>query len=418
MKGMKSNSLLAMAWRNLWRNRRRTILTLSSIAFGVFLAILFTAMQDQNWADTIDLAARLGGGHVTLQHPEYLETPTLTRTVQNTEELVQKAVEDRQIIRAVPRVVGQVMLSTADESQGASFVAIEPEREDTSTFSILEALVEGELLETTDDKGIILGIGLAKTLGASMGGRVVYTLTDINGEIVSGLARLSGVIRTGSPGIDRGLCILSMGTVQKVLGYQNDEATQVVVFVSDQRKSEQVALRLQAKVGNKVASHPWFEIQTELAGLIAMKVGGARFMEILIAVLVAAGIFNTFFVSVMERLREFGILIAIGFSPGRLFSLVMLESFWMAVLGLVAAALVTAGPYYYLSTQGIDWSSLLGAETLEVAGIAMPTTMRVGIFLEHAITIIVFALLATLASGIYPAWRAGRVEPVETIRLV
>jgi ABC-type lipoprotein release transport system permease subunit len=310
------------------------------------------------------------------------------------------------------------MLSTADESQGASFVAIKPDEEDETTFSVLEALVEGELFESGDERGIILGNWLAKTLGASMGSRVVYTLTDINGEIVSGLARLSGVIRTGSPGIDRGLCILPMGTVQKVVGYQQDEATQVVVFVSDQRRSEQVALRLRNRIGDEVASYPWFEIQTELAGLIAMKVGGARFMEILIAVLVAAGIFNTFFVSVMERLREFGILIAIGFSPGKLFSLVMLESLWMAVLGLIAAALCTAGPYYYLATHGIDWSSLLGAETLEVAGIAMPTTMRVGIFTEHAITIVFLALLATLVSGIYPAWKAGRVEPVETIRLV
>jgi ABC-type lipoprotein release transport system permease subunit len=96
----------------------------------------------------------------------------------------------------------------------------------------------------------------------------------------------------------------------------------------------------------------------------------------------------------------------------------MLESLWMAILGLLAAALFTAGPYYYLSTNGLDWSALIGADSLEVAGIAMPTRMRVGIFPENAITIIVFALLATLASGVYPAWRAGRVEPVETIRLV
>jgi ABC-type lipoprotein release transport system permease subunit len=415
---MKSNSLLAMAWRNLWRNRRRTLLTLSSIVFGVFLAILFTAMQDQNWADTIDLAARLGGGHVTLQHHEYLETPTLTRTVKNADGLVQNAVQNAHVIRAVPRIVGQIMLSTADESLGASFVAIDPKKDNETTFSVLEAMVEGAYFESSDDKGIILGTWLAKTLGAVMGSRVVYTLTDVNGEIVSGLARLSGVIRTGSPGIDRGLCVLPMKTVQELLNYERDEVTQVAVFVSDQRKSEQVALYLQDRVADEVSSHPWFEIQTELAGLVAMKVGGARFMEILIAVLVAAGIFNTFFVSVMERLREFGILIAIGFSPGRLFSLVMLESLWMALLGLMAAAVFTAGPYYYLSIHGIDWSSLIGADSLDVAGIAMPTRMRVGIFPENAITIVVFAFFATLLSGVYPAWRAGRVEPVETIRLV
>ena len=415
---MKSNNLLAMAWRNIWRNRRRTLLTLSSIAFGVFLAVMFTAMQDQNWADTIDLAARLGGGHVSIQHPEYLDTPTLTRTVEEVDQLAGRAAETPNVVRAIPRIVGQIMLTTANESQGAGFVAIDPRLEDGDSFSVLEAVVEGEIFSTSRDRGIIMGEWLARTLGATMGGRVVYTFTDINGEIVSGLARLSGIIRTGSPGIDRGLCLLPLGTVQEVLGYHEQEATRVVVFVDDQRRSQGVADSLQERLGNGVAADPWYEMQPELAGLIAMKVGGARFMEILIAVLVAAGIFNTFFVSVMERLREFGIMIAIGFSPSRLFSLVMLESLWMALLGLAAAALVTAWPYYYLSVHGVNWMALLGGENLEVAGVAMPDVMRVGIFPINAIIIVVSALLATLLSGVYPAWKAGQVEPVETIRLV
>ena len=85
---MNNQNIPAIAWRNLWRNRRRTILTLISISFGVFLAIMFTAMQDRNWSDMIDLAARLGGGHVTLQHPDYRDSPSLKKTVQGTDELL------------------------------------------------------------------------------------------------------------------------------------------------------------------------------------------------------------------------------------------------------------------------------------------------------------------------------------------
>jgi ABC-type lipoprotein release transport system permease subunit len=168
-----------------------------------------------------------------------------------------------------------------------------------------------------------------------------------------------------------------------------------------------------------VAALPWHETQPELASFIAVKVGGARFMEILIAVLVAAGIFNTLFVSVMERLREFGILMAIGFSPGKLFRLVMLESLWMAVVGLVAAVIVTAWPYYYLSTHGIDWSAMIGeAETAEIAGVGLSTTISVGIYPESALVIAVLAIIAICLSGIYPAWKAGHVKPVEVIKLV
>jgi ABC-type antimicrobial peptide transport system permease subunit len=148
-----------------------------------------------------------------------------------------------------------------------------------------------------------------------------------------------------------------------------------------------------------------------------MKVASARFMEAIIMLLVAAGIFNTLFVSVMERMREFGIMRAIGWSQAQISGLVMFESLWLALVGLEIAALVTAGPYWYLSEMGIDLAAM-GVAGTEVAGVAMTDVMRVGIFPENAVMIAVAAVLATLLSGIYPAWSAGRVVPVEAIRLV
>jgi ABC-type lipoprotein release transport system permease subunit len=439
MKGIRGNSLAVMAWRNLWRNRRRTILTLSSIVFGVFLAVLFTAMQDQNWADTIDLAARLSGGHVTLEHPEYLEAPKLTLTVRDTDRLAEIAAGTTHVSRVAERISGQAMLSTAGDSFGAGFIAIDPAQEDEYTLSVLEGLVEGEMFETSRDRGIILGARLAENLSVDMGKRVVYTMTDVNGDIVAGLGRVSGIIRTGSPSVDGGLCLLPIDSVRDLLGYAPDEAVQVAIFIDDQRRSDLVAENLQeqlnaevgsqlvaeldaeldAEPGPRVIALPWHRTQPELAAFIAMKVGSTRFMEVFIAILVAAGIFNTLFVSVMERLREFGIMNAIGFSPRRIFLLVMLESFWMAVVGLVASLAVTAGPYLYLSTTGIDFSAIVGDEAnMELAGVAMSTTLRIGIFPESAAIIALCAVLAIMLSGLYPAWKAGHVEPIETIRLV
>ena len=414
----RGSSLAVMAWRNLWRNRRRTLLTLSSIAFGVFLAVLFTAMQDRNWTDMINFAARLGAGHVTLQHSDYLEAPTLSKTVQGVDALKQLARAEPGVARAVERVVGQMMLNTARESRGAGFIAIDPLAEDSTTFTVLGAVVAGAPFTTSRDKGIILGERLAANLDVGMGDKIVYTMTDRTGEIVSGLARVSGIVRTGAPSVDGGLCLLPIDAVREVLGYAADEATQVAVFVRDQRHADRIASQLNVEVRPGVVALPWHEIQRELAAFIAIKVGGARFMEALIAVLVAAGIFNTLFVSVMERQREFGIMMAIGWSPGRLFRLVVLESAWLGVLGLLGAVLVTVVPYWYLATKGIDVSGLMGENTAEVSGIAMPTTFRVGIFPAHAVFIAVAALVATLLAGLYPAWKAGRVDPVETIKLV
>ena len=415
---MKGSRLATMAWRNLWRNRRRTMITLSAIVFGVFLSVITMAMQDQNWADMIRLAARLGAGHVTIQHPEYLDTPTLSRPVTGTDGLRRLAADNPRVIRVVERISGFNMLSTARENVGAGFLAVSPENEDEETLSLLEAVSEGEFFRTSSDSGIILGAKLASNLDVELGSKVVYTLTDKEGEIVSGLARVSGLIETGSPSVDGGICLLPLDTVRELIGYGPDEAIQVAAFVDDQRVTDRVVTDLEGGAPAGVAVLPWHELQPDLAVFIAMKVGGAQVMMFVLAVLVAAGIFNTLFVSVMERLREFGIMLAVGFSPAQLFRLVMLESAWLAVVGLAVAALVTIGPYLYLSSTGFDMTAIVPADQMEVAGVGMSTTLKVGIFGESLTLIGFSALAAILLSGVYPAWKAGHTDPVETIRLV
>ena len=119
-------NLPVTAWRNLWRHRRRTIITLSSIALATMLAVIMTGMQDASWRDFIDVAARMGGGHVTMQHPDYLDKPAMSRTVTGGETKTRLALEDGSVRRAVSRVTGQTLLSTARDSYGAGFIAFDP----------------------------------------------------------------------------------------------------------------------------------------------------------------------------------------------------------------------------------------------------------------------------------------------------
>jgi len=415
---MDQAKLPVMAWRNLWRNRRRTVLTVSSISFGIFLAVIITAIQDNSWTQMINHAARLGGGHVTIQHPEYLDTPTFSRTVENADAMSEIVARHRNVERVVERISGPVMLMSASETFGATFIAYDPRAEDEDTLALLEAVAEGERFTSPDGRGIILGARLASNLGVEVGDRVVYTMADREGEIVSGLGRLSGILRTGAPSMDGALVLLPIDAVREVLGYAPDEATLLAVFITDRRMSQQIADEISKELGGAVAVLPWFEVRPELAGFIAMKVVGSQVMEVVIAILVAAGIFNTLFVSVMERLREFGILIAIGFSPGKLFRLVMYESLWLAFVGLIGAGLLSVVPYHYLATTGIDVAKIVGDQGAEIAGIALTEPFKAGIYAESLIFIITAAVIAVLLSGLYPAWKAGRVEPVETIKLV
>ncbi|MEE9386195.1 MAG: ABC transporter permease, partial [Nannocystaceae bacterium] len=251
-----------------------------SIAFGGFLAVIMTAMQDRSFADFIDTAARMGGGHVTLAHPGYSRRRTLAHTVPNGESLADLAMADEDVRHAVARITGQTMLSTARDSQGAAFIAIDPDKETERTFALWDGLIAGRRFVGDEKRGIVLGERLAKRLGVETGKKVIYTLIDKEGEVVAGMARLSGIIKTGVPGVDGGLCLLPLAQVRELLGYGVEEATAVAVFVPDSRDSHDVAERLAPLIGEQVSALTWDEAQPQLASFIAMKVGGGRLFEL------------------------------------------------------------------------------------------------------------------------------------------
>ncbi len=414
---MKFGTIAAMAWRNIWRNRRRTLVTLASMVFGTFLAILMTGMGDATYGKMIDMAARMGNGHVTVQHPMQVQAPAPKRYISGVGALAKQLRADPQVVAALPRISGQMMVAAAGESRGAMVIGIDPTAENEDTLSALGSISEGKLFAADDKRGIVLGADLARHLGVKLGRKVVYTLTDRHGEVFSGLGRVRGLVKTGTSSVDGGLCLLPIDVLRRALGYGPDDATLVAVLAADQRHTHGIAARLRHLENPTRSVLTWHQTMAELAGFIDMKLSGAAFMEGLLMLLIAAGIFNALFVSVMERLPEFGILSAIGWGRGQLFALVMLESLWMALVGLGLSAVVTAWPYWKLSTDGFDLSAKMG-EGAEVANMMMDSQFYVRIHPEHLAFIVVAVVIATLTSGLLPAYKAGTVNPVDAIKLV
>jgi ABC-type lipoprotein release transport system permease subunit len=410
-------SLPSLAWRNIWRNRRRTLITLVGIAFGMALSVLFTGLGDASYADMIDYGAKMGGGHVSIQHEEYLDSPSFKRTVPDARPIIEtlRAREDVDLV--VERITGAGMLATASNSVGAFFIAIDPRQESEDSLTFANHISEGEMFAHDDDKGVVIGKAMADNLDVEVGKKMVLTVTDKKGEIVTTLVRVRGIVSTGADAIDGGLCLLPIDPVRETIGYAPGEVTQIAVFVDDHRDSAPLAAELAAGLNAPTKALTWSEHQPDLAGYVELEQSSTWVFELIIMALLAAGIFNTLFVSVMERLREFGILSAIGFSRRQLFSLVMWESIWLAMMGLVGAAILTAWPYYYASTTGIDYSSIIEGGT-EVAGVALlEPVFYVGIYGEHLFQLCLLVVFSCLAAGLYPAWRAGRVPPADAIRV-
>jgi len=405
-----------MAWRNLWRRKRRTLITASSIAFGVLLAVTFTGTGDYAYTNMINASADMGMGHVTVEPHGYNQAPALDKRLQGAERLRRELSGMQGVSEAYTRIMGQAMFASASKNVGGVFLAIDPEVESGTHNLLIRSLVDGELFTDTGGRGVVIGAGLAEKLKLRLGKKLVYTTTDIDGEIVSEIARVSGIFKTGVSEVDGAMVLLPLDRLRVTLKYAAEDASFVAVIIKDQRRARAMAEVIADRFGSERREVlPWQKTQPELAGVVAMDRSGNYISQLLVGLLIAAGILNTLLMSVLERTREFGVMMAVGMSPGSLFRLVVVESFWLALLGLALGVLLTTPWFLYLANTGIDFSGALGQD-YSAGGVLVDPVLKIRLYRESVVAILSGVFLLTLLSGLYPAWHAGRVPPVESLK--
>jgi len=264
----------------------------------------------------------------------------------------------------------------------------------------------------------VIGSKLAKKLQVRIGKKIVYTTTDTYGEIVSDIARVTGIFTTGIDMVDGVMALLPIRSVQRTLNYKSDEATVIAVMIKDQRHAEGMRDRIAAlPESENAAVLTWKKSQPDLAGVIAFDKAGNYISQFLVGLLIAAGILNTMLMSVLERTREFGVMMAVGMSPRVLFRLVMVESFWMAIVGLLFGIIITAPWYYFLYNTGIDFSGAFGSD-FSYGGVIVDPVFKARLFKESIMAILGGLFMLALLAGLYPAWRAGRIPPVDSLKTI
>jgi ABC-type lipoprotein release transport system permease subunit len=409
--------LNTMAWRTLSRNRRRTLITSLSVAFGIFLAVTFTGSGDYSYTGMINTSAVMGFGHVSVAEEGYNARPSLGHWLRDAESFRERAAGLPEVTGAYPRIMGQAMFAAGAKSAGGMFMAIDPALEQPRHNFFLRSLVEGSLFADTAGRGALIGAEMAKKLNLRPGRKMVITVTDKDGELTSELLRISGVFRTGDHAADSGIILLPLDRLRQTLGYGPGGASLVAVYTDDLRRvagiRSALADRLAGRQGLEVLT--WRETQADLAGLIAVDRLFNYLMQLLVGLVIAAGIMNTMLMSVLERTREFGIMLALGMSPAQVARLVLVESFWLGCLGVSLGIVITAPWFYYMSRTGIDLSSLVG-EDYSAGGVLVDPVMKLRLFRESALAILGSVFILTLAAGIYPAIRAGRVLPARSIK--
>jgi ABC-type lipoprotein release transport system permease subunit len=415
--------LLQLAWRNLWRNRRRTFITMAAIAFG-YAMLLFVAclMAGLRW-QMIQNGTCLVMSQIQIHAPGYYPNRPLQKTLggrQGTDvgALLASVTADRRIIAAAPRVYGYGLLSAAHRSAGVELMGVVPGKEPKIT-TLNTQIAKGSYLTAQVPKGVVIGDKLASTIGIELGTEIVLLTQAADGSMGNDVYTVVGILHTGLDAVDRGLVLMSLSSLQDLLHLAPARIHEVGIKLNQITAATAVANALETRLGKTlpVRVMAWPELAPELANYVQFNHGVTVVLFFIFFLVAVIGVMNTMLMAVFERTREFGMLMAVGMRPVQVIGLILTEAAGLAVASLALGAALGVPLLWYLQVHGLD----LGGATGEVVSVA-------GVVVGHlwygrqdytAYSQAAVGLAATaLVSALYPAWRAAQLRPTEAMRKV
>ena len=422
---MHARVLLILALRNLRRHLRRTVLTAAAMIAGAVVMVFSFTLDDGSHEQWIDSGVRMGSGHVTVERPEYRISRRIDdRLPDGVRRAAEQALQSPDL---APRIAAQSaklgitgLASSAAGSRPAQVVAVDPVAE-AEFGTIDEQVVDGRYLEADDELTACVGVGLADSLDLELGSRFVVQAQDAEREIAGQLLRVVGIFRSGLPTIDQMMIHVPLATAGEWLGSAGD-VTNVGVVLDDANATTWVVEQLESAMAEPVARGEvrvmgWQESEPTLAAAIAIDALGNYILQGFLLVIIAFGIVNTVLMSVMHRHREFGVLRALGLTPGQTGAIVLVEGLVLAAAsGLIGVGLGILVMWYYLG-DGLDMTAFMeGAEDLTFGG-AQVDPVIVPIFgVWRMVQITAFIVGIGCASAVYPALRAMRIDVTEAMK--
>ena len=403
--------LVRLAWRYLWRNHRRTIVMLSAISIGAWAMIFMTAltrgMVDQMISDGISVLP----GHVQLHNPDYLDDPSITNRVSLTDADLTRRFDGAGFTAWASRVRVPAVITSERESRGVTLLGIDPAAERDFSFVDYDK-VEGRFLDSPDDTGVVIGAKLADTLDTEVGKRIVLMSQDPDNEIADRGFRVVGLFHANMETYEETYAFIGKTTAQKMLRI-GDTTTEVVFFGDDYRNVEPTYEKVKSVVDGSMRISRWTEVDTYLGTMLSVMDGFMLIWVIVIFLALSFGLVNTLVMAVFERVREIGLMLALGMKPASILGQIIIESMLLLSVGLLigdALAWLTVKPL----ESGIDISVVAkGMEMFGASSVLYPKLHMDDVILSNVV-VLILGFLASLS----PAWRASRYEPVEAITKV
>lgn len=404
-------TLLRMAWRNLWRNPRRTIITVFSMSFGLTMMIVSYALMDGMISQMVHYATVLGSGHVQIHHPDYLEDHSLYDTIDEIGTVLSR-VESTGVGNAAPRAFATALASSGDQSAGGMLWGIMPERE-VKVTELDRHLASGRFLGPGERGGAVLGSNLAKNLAVSVGDEIIVLTQAADGSLGNAIYTVRGILKSVGEGLDRGGILLDMKDMDDLL-WLKGQVHEVAIRLHDPDRLEEGTDRLvEALAGENLEVRNWRDLLPELDEYLRLSNTSTLIMLVIIFAVASLGIVNTQMMALFERTREIGVMRALGLSPWSVAALVFFETLFLLFLAAGAGAMAGSIWANHLEKYGMDMTSIGG--TFSFLGVAFDPHLYARLH-TSAITDSVLVMLAvSLAASVYPLFRATRITPADAI---
>lgn len=400
--------MFRFAWRNLWRNTRRTGITLAAVMLNTAILIIFYGLSEGMIQNMVRNSTQLVVGEAQAHAPGYLEDRSFYKSLDHPEEAV-RALESAGV-DAAPRSYGYGLVSVDSKSAGAVFWGIDPARE-KAAFDLPRHVMEGRFLTNRPERGAVLGRKLARSLNAEVGSEIVVVVQAADGSLGNELYTVTGVLKTAGEAIDRGAVMLHRSDFEELF-VSGGRAHEIAMTAHDRMPLENLAVQARSALpGAEIKT--WHQLLPMLSDMLRLMDGVLLIFGAIFFLAGGLGVMNTMLMATYERIREIGIQKALGTTPLRIVAGVTTEAMVLAFTATAGGALLGASATYYLHAVGFDTTTLVGEFTF--SGMAFDPVWHAMLRVKVVVLPVIIMWVTCTLAALYPAVLAARLDPVRAI---
>jgi putative ABC transport system permease protein len=398
--------ILILSWRNIWRNKRRTLITISSILFAVLLAIIFFSMEKGTYQQMIDSMVRYSTGYIQIQDVMYKAEPSIDHSLHYDEKL--QALLDRhqdQIAFHVPRLENFALVATDNVTRTSMVTGIDPSLENRLS-ELSENMIAGKFLED-GDKGIMIASGLSDILNTGIGDTLILLGQGFHGATAAGKFEITGIINMKIPDLNNNIIYMTVERAQWLFMADN-QLTSIIIMPKDPAQTQLIAQSLRESVDpewHRVLT--WEEMLADILKLMQFDMASTWVLMIILYIVIAFGLFGTILTMMIERQKEFALLFALGMKRSMLAAMCFIESLLMSIAGTVAGVAASIPVIIYFVYNPIRLSGGM-ADVMADYGFEpiLPFSSAPEVFYIQAMTVLIISFMI----GLYPVYKVFRLD--------